>query len=150
MQLIATTLESIIDKNIGPLKQIPETEYARKSIPGKWSKKEILGHLVDSAQNNIRRFIVATYESNPHIIYKQDDWVAASNYQQWPTMDLVELWRLLNKQIVFILQKTSESSADRNVLTQELHSVKWLAQDYLKHLLHHLHVVLDLEPVAYP
>ena len=150
MHQIAATLESIIEKSIGPLKQIPETEFAKKNLPGKWSKKEILGHLLDSAQNNIRRFIVATYEIDPHIVYKQDDWVAASDYQHWPVGDLIELWRLLNKQIVFILQNTSPSSADRNVLTQELHSVKWLAEDYVKHLLHHLHVVLDLEPVAYP
>ena len=91
MHQIAATLESIVEKSIGPLKQIPETEFAKKNLPGKWSKKEILGHLLDSAQNNIRRFIVATYEIDPHIVYKQDDWVAASDYQHWPVGDLIEL-----------------------------------------------------------
>ena len=55
-------LEKIIQNYTRRLETLPEEMYAWKPQPEKWSKKEILGHLVDSAQNNIRRFIVAQYE----------------------------------------------------------------------------------------
>ena len=61
------------------------------------AKKKILGRLIDSAQTNIRRFIVARYEEKPFIKYAQDEWVAAANYQQYDTGDLIQLWVLLNR-----------------------------------------------------
>ncbi len=120
-----------------------------KPSPGKWSKKEIIGHLIDSAQNNIRRFIVAQYEDIPHIIYNQDQWVALSDYQHRDDHELVELWYFLNKQLCAILKHISPSAVLRKCKTEELHTLEWLAMDYIKHLRHHLHQVLGLEPVAY-
>jgi len=79
MQTTAQDLETIIDRHLPALKTIPEGEYTFKSSPEKWSKKEILGHLIDSAQSNIRRFIVAQYEDEPKILYNQDKWVVISN-----------------------------------------------------------------------
>ena len=118
--------------------------------PSKWSKKEIVGHMIDSAQNNIRRFIVAQYEENPNIVYNQDKWVAIANYQQWDTASLINLWYLLNKHIVVILKNMPAEMAQRKCQTGDLHSLEWIAQDYIKHLLHHVHQVLELKPVAYP
>ena len=64
-------LQSIIDNYTPQLQRLPEDAWPAKPNPAKWSKKEILGHLIDSAQNNIRRFIVAQYEDNPKITYAQ-------------------------------------------------------------------------------
>lgn len=61
---------------------LQEEDFIAKSNPEKWSKKEIVGHLIDSAQNNLRRFIVGQYEGTPpHVVYDQDFWVKANNYQ---------------------------------------------------------------------
>ena len=60
-------LELILGEYPALLTQISETEFAAKPLPHKWSKKEILGHLIDSAQNNIRRFVVSQYEEKPTI-----------------------------------------------------------------------------------
>ena len=106
--------------------------------------------MIDSAQSNIRRFIVGQYEELPYIVYAQDKWVAISNYQNYPVADLIDLWYLINKHICIVLKNTSEENAANLVRTQEIHSIEWLAADYNKHLLHHLHHILDLQPVAYP
>ncbi|MCW3117129.1 MAG: DinB family protein [Chitinophagaceae bacterium] len=143
-------LEKIIQDYTPLFQPVSEEAWQYKSQPGKWSKKEILGHLIDSAQNNIRRFIVAQYEERPFIKYQQDEWVAISHYQNHDTKDLIELWVLINKHICIILKNTSPEKQQREVLTGELHSIAWLAKDYNKHLLHHLHQVLDMTPVAYP
>ena len=150
MQSIALQLQSIIDQHIAALQSVSGSEMIYKPSLSKWSKKEILGHMVDSAQNNIRRFIVAQYEENPTIVYDQDKWVAVADYQHYNSTDLINLWYLLNKHIAVILKNIPAEMAQRQTQTEESHTIAWVAQDYLKHLLHHLHQVLELEPVAYP
>lgn len=150
MQKIAGQLEEIITQHLENLKSLPEEKMNIKPSPGKWSKKEIIGHLIDSAQSNIRRFVIAQYEDTPTIVYNQDKWVRIANYQHWNNATIINLWFLLNKQICEILKNTNNAVAQRQCMTQELHSIEWLAGDYIKHLLHHLHQVLELEPVAYP
>lgn len=143
-------LENIITTYSSMLQKLAEDNASQKPLPGKWSKKELVGHMIDSAQNNIRRFIVAQYEVNPAISYAQDHWVAAADYQHYPLEDIVSLWILLNKHIVRILKTIPVDMQQNEVLTGSLHSIEWLAADYNKHLLHHLHQVLDLEEMAYP
>ncbi len=150
MQNTIQQLEDIITSYSPQLKALDETAFAFKPSPLKWSGKELIGHLIDSAQNNIRRFVVVQYEERPHIVYAQDNWVAATDYQDYPVSDLIDAWILLNKHMVRILKNMPAEQMQREVLTQELHTVEWLAQDYNKHLLHHLHQVLKLEEVAYP
>jgi len=148
MHSIATQLETIIDTYLSQLSSVNEDDFTFKPSPAKWSKKELIGHLIDSAQNNARRFIVAQYEDDPTILYNQDKWVAINNYQQWNTKDLVQLWYLLNKQIISVLTNIPGEVNQRICNTS--YTIEWLAQDYIKHLKHHMHQVLNLEPVAYP
>ncbi|PZR20272.1 MAG: DinB family protein [Citrobacter freundii] len=146
----AQELQLLIEQHIDALRAIDHATLKHKPIPDKWSKQEIIGHLADSAQNNLRRFIVAQYEDNPTIVYNQDKWVNTSGYQQQPGNEIIELWFLLNKQICHILRNMNEEAAQRICTTSEPHPINWLAEDYNKHLKHHLHQVLDLEPFVYP
>jgi len=150
MQTIIHQLEKIIAGYAPQLNQLPEADFSHKPSLEKWSGKEYLGHLIDSAQSNIRRFVVAQYEAKPFIVYDQEKWVAAANYQEYPLKDLIDLWILINKHIVILLKNMPETAYENEVLTQDTHSIKWLAADYNKHMLHHLHQVLHFEPVAYP
>ena len=72
-----------------------------------------------------------------------------SNYQHYDTTALINLWELLNRHICHILRNMPAEIAERESQTEALHTIEWLARDYNKHLLHHLHQVLDLEPVPY-
>ena len=146
----AFQLEAIIDQHLAALHAMLKEKMAYKPSPDKWSKKEIIGHMIDSAQNNIRRFIVAQYDENPHIVYKQDNWVALSNYQNYDVTDLVNLWYLINKHVVIILKNMQPDMLQRKCLTENDHTIEWLAQDYIRHLRHHLHQVLEIDPIPYP
>lgn len=152
MQATIEHLEKIIQNYYRRLESISEEEYARKLRPDKWSKKEIVGHLIDSAQNNIRRFIVAQYEDLPRIGYEQDPWVSLSDYQHAPSGELVILWRLLNRHICRILAGIGPDAALRKCIMAngKEYTIEWMAADYCNHLLHHLHQVLELAPIAYP
>ena len=152
MQATIEHLQKIIIYYSGRLNAVPEEVYSHKPGPGKWSKKEILGHLVDSAQNNIRRFVVAQYEDVPRIVYDQDKWVTIADYQHYPTDELIALWGLLNRHICLLLKNMTPEAAGRRCDNSDTktHTIEWLAADYCNHLLHHLHQILELEPIAYP
>jgi hypothetical protein len=150
MKQTVKELEQLVNEYVPLLKNISEDILLVKPAPDKWSKKEIIGHLIDSALTNARRFIVAQYEEAPKIVYAQVEWVIASAYQSYDTEELIQLWASLNKHICHILENTPEHLWQRTCMTQELHTIEWLAADYVKHLKHHMHVVLDRDPVAYP
>lgn len=147
---IATEIETSINNYLPQFDSISEDEYSLKPLPTKWSKKELIGHMVDSAQTNLRRFVIAQYEENPAIFYNQDKWVTINNYQAWDVKDLIQLWYLVNRQIVFVLKNISAAMSQRICITNASYTIEWLAQDYLKYLKHHIHQVLNLEPFAYP
>jgi len=71
-------LETILSTYEPLLLKLDEQIASHKPSPSKWSKKELIGHLIDSAHNNLRRFIVAQYEEKPLIKYAQDYWVLAA------------------------------------------------------------------------
>ena len=149
MKAISARLNKIVDDHLPSLRNVSIEKFHFKPSAARWSKKEILGHLVDSAQNNIRRFVVAQYDERPKIVYNQNKWVAITNYQEYQLADLIDLWYQLNKHIFQVLRFMPDEMSKRQVQTEDLHDLRWLAEDYIRHLLHHLHQVLDLEPVAY-
>ena len=119
--------------------------WDHKPAPDKWSKKEIIGHLIDSAQINLQRFVRCTYEENFKLIYEQVEWVEAQRYQKADIRDLVALWELINLQIIRVLENYPadrlQAQCDNSKTTVSLHTVEWLAQDYLDHLKHHLNQI---------
>src|SRR4051794_16246130 len=107
MKLIASELNQIIGEYSVRMNTLTELVCSHKPSPFKWSKKELIGHLVDSAQNNIRRFILSQYQEHSQVVYDQDRWVSLNNYQEWELKDLAGLWELLNRQICLLLQNPS-------------------------------------------
>ena len=142
MEAIVQQLENIINTYTVKFLNFTEAELSLKPSVDKWSKKEIIGHLIDSAQNNIRRFIVTQYETTPYVVYAQDNWVRIQNYNQYNSKDLITLWALLNKHIVVILKNMPAEKYQLQCNTgkgqEELHSIEFLATDYITHHLHHL------------
>ena len=139
---ISRELEKTVKEASTRLQLLDETSLDSKPSSGKWSKKEILGHLIDSANNNLNRFIRGQYENEPHIVYDQDQWVALQNYQSMPFAEVLQLWKSSNNQVINVLKNIPPQNFDRQCDTgkgeKELHSLSWLANDYLAHMHHHL------------
>lgn len=126
---------------------LQEEDFVSKPNPDKWSKKEIVGHLIDSAQNNLRRFIVGQYESvPPHIVYDQDFWVKVNNYQNMTSMDVIVSWMLVNFRICEVLENMPAENYSQQCNTgkgaEQLYSLEWLAQDYVRHMKHHINQIV--------
>ena len=118
-------LQSIIANYAERLNRLTEDEWICKPNPAKWSKKEVLGHLIDSAQNNIRRFIVAQFDDQSQIIYVQDEWVSAANYQNYPIIDLISLWILLNKHVYVVLKNVPAGVEENLCNTGKMRSINF-------------------------
>jgi len=118
--------------------------------PNKWSKQEILGHLVDSAINNLRRFTEIQFLPQPYTVigYQQDNLVTVNHYQQASIADLFSLWQSLNRQIVYVVNNIPPEKLAYIVITPvgESKNLQWLITDYVVHMEHHLTQVFGSLP----
>lgn len=120
-----------------------EDELTTKPAPGKWSKKEILGHLIDSAINNLKRFTEIQFAEQPYFIqsYKQNELVLVNNYQHLPLEHLLQLWQSLNQQIVYVIENITTEKLNYKVDPQydnhEMKTLGWIICDYVAHMEHH-------------
>lgn len=138
---------ALVDEALVEFKRISDADWDFKLNPDKWSKKELLGHLIDSASNNLRRLIVAQYEQGTKIIYDQDKWVAYQNYQQMNVDDVKTLWRLLNHQLAVVVSRIPQSkldyTCDTGIGKAEVHSLVYFIEEYIVHLKYHLKQITD-------
>ena len=141
MMEAANRLARILGSVPPRLCNISDSAAALRPAPGRWSKKEILGHLIDSAGNNHQRFVRAQFVPSLEFPgYEQEAWVAAQSYATEPWPDLVNLWLLLNRHLVHIVEAMPEASfAHQCVIGANAPvTLSFLVTDYLRHLEHHL------------
>ncbi|BCY29101.1 DinB family protein [Flavobacterium okayamense] len=117
-------------------------DFELKISTTKWSKKEILGHLIDSAINNIQRFTEIQYFEKPYVIrkYQQDELVQFNNYQNKNSDDLINLWLQLNSHILYLINNQTKETLSYQIILPngEMSNFKFLIEDYLDHLFYHL------------
>jgi len=127
------------------LRQIDEAAASKRPAPEKWSKKETLGHLIDSAANNHQRFV--RLQLSPHIDlpgYDGDEWVRVQRYQDRSWHEIIDLWRRYNTQLASVIRDVNP-----NTLRHIWHTpdgkdldLEFIMRDYVVHLRHHLDQIL--------
>jgi hypothetical protein len=137
----ANQLDGILRTEPTRLRRLAEAIASAPRAPGKWSPKQVLGHLIDSAANNHQRFV--RMQLQPHLElpgYAQDDWVRLGGYQDRPWADVVALWEQYNRALAHILRRVDPRALGHTWTTSEGERVDlaFLAPDYVAHLRHHL------------
>ncbi|MEO9805680.1 MAG: DinB family protein [Reichenbachiella sp.] len=136
---LATELSQIIQDSLKQFDTIPEEYWTKKPSPEKWSKKEILGHLTDSALNNIQRFVRVQHGDQTNLYYEQDFWVKANDYQHQDLASIKTLWQSLNLQIARVWKKTWDADLQKTIpVKDETPTLQFLMEDYIVHMNHHL------------
>ena len=118
---------------------------------GKWSPRQIIGHLVDSASNNHQRFVRGQLQEDLVFPgYAQNEWVRIGRYQDAPWEELVTLWRTFNLQMVRVMEGTPEEIRRRPRAKHSFEQIgvplppgepatlEQVMSDYVVHLKHHL------------
>jgi hypothetical protein len=141
--MIAPSIERLdyLISTIPPLvSAIPDKEFTDKPAPGKWSKKEILGHLIDSATNNHQRFIRSQFENEPVIFYDQEKWNLFSHYNRLEKDHVIAFWTMYNKHLLEIIKRIPEHNFGMTSISHDNQKVtlEFLVTDYVVHMEHHL------------
>lgn len=150
-------LRLTVERATRALLAMGDVESAAHPAPGKWSPREVIGHLVDSASVNHGRFVRAS--SMDALVfdgYDQEAWVRAQRYQEasWP--DLVALWRSMNLHLAGVMAAVPAQVRMRTHTAHNFDRIAWKAvpagtpttldyfmADYVGHLKHHLRQVLS-------
>ncbi len=164
MQGYVRELVEVVDRATPALCALDEEASGRNPAPGKWSPREVIGHLVDSASNNHQRFVRAQFQDDMVFAgYDQDEWVAAQRYQNADWTNLVTLWATFNRHLAHVMAAVPGSILMKSRPRHNLHEIAWqpiahdkpamlddFMRDYLVHLKHHLRQILGSDWDAGP
>jgi hypothetical protein len=138
---IAEKFEAAIDDAERALSSVTESEANQAPRRGGWLRKEELGHLLDSAQNNHQRIVLAalngTY-AGPE--YAQNEWVEVHGYRELPWAELLAFWNARNRMLQRVIERITEEQLDATLLIGEAlpMSLREWIDDYLRHMAHHV------------
>ena len=145
MQNTADELKEVIAKIFPLLEKIDDSSASTKPAPGKWSKKEIIGHLIDSACNNQQKFVRTMLAKNLDFTgYQQDDWVSIQRYQEQSWQELLLFWKHYNLHIAHLIENVQPVLLQNSISIngEGPFTLEFIMIDYVEHLKHHLKQVL--------
>jgi hypothetical protein len=137
---LSVRLVSALDEALEWLTEFSDADASRPEAEGKWSAKQVVGHLTDSAINNLGRVVRMQIVSGQSFAgYEQNDWVRLQHYQERDWTTVLELWKALNEQMAWTVAHVDKNSLS-NVATIEGDELTlgYLIEDYIAHLEHHV------------
>jgi hypothetical protein len=131
---------------------ISEIDSGVPKAEGKWSSKEIVGHLIDSAANNHQRFVRAQFTDDLVFPgYQQNEWLRVQNYLSEPWQNLVQLWQFYNQHMAHLMSYVPTDTRTKLRHRHNLHQIAsdeiredqpvtldYFMRDYVDHLKKHL------------
>ena len=147
MESIAKELAEIVISVSTKLAQMDDAQASARPAANEWSRKEIVGHLIDSATNNHQRFVRAQIgETLDFPGYDQEGWVARQAYNDGSWNQLIEFWKAYNLHLCWVIRNIPAEAHARvcKIGDNPPVTLEGLVQGYLRHIRAHL-VQLRLE-----
>jgi hypothetical protein len=146
MKQTAKEIRAVIENAESAINNITDEEAGIKPSPEKWCKKEILGHLIDSAANNHQRFVRAVYKTADQFpTYNQNEWVRIQQYDKSSWTNLIVLWEAYNYHLCDLIERLPDDVKEAPINTGKdvPATLEFVVKDYLRHLKHHLEKIIE-------
>ena len=141
MREMAAELAAVVERSAPVLRAIGDRDASAPVLPGGWSRKQVIGHLIDSASNNHQRWVRAGLAGSlvwPN--YDQDGCVRVQAFQEasWPM--LLDVWEALNRLLAHVLAHlpAGSSGASCRIGDHDPIPLAELTRQYVAHMQHHL------------
>jgi hypothetical protein len=141
MNSLSAVLSRVTSSAEAALQKVPEAESTKPVLAGGWSRKQVLGHLIDSASNNHQCFVRAALQGSLDFPgYDQQGSVQVQAVEQAPWPALIALWASYNRYLAHVIGHLppAQLEAACRIGSNEPVTLRFLVEDYLRHLLHHL------------
>jgi hypothetical protein len=159
MQEYVTDLRKSIEDAAPLLLAISDEVSATPIETDAWCPRQIIGHLIDSAANNHRRFVTGQFQDDLVFSgYDGEKWVDAQEYKSADWRELVELWKAYNLHLSRVMSLAPDAVrlqprekhnldeiASRAVPVDQSTTLDYLMEDYVFHLKHHLRQILGTD-----
>jgi DinB superfamily len=144
MKELSEQLLRVVETAEAKLRKTSEPETSKPIRPGGWSRKQVLGHLIDSASNTHQRFVRAALQPSLDFPpYDQDGNVRLEAPQEADWSLLVSLWAAYNRYLAHIIARLPANKLETvcRIGPDKPFTLEFLANDYVRHLVHHLNQI---------
>ena len=136
-------LSILIDTAPAIFENMNEEDFVMQPWLGMWSKKQLLGHLIDSAAMCHQRIVRIQYEKEPIVFYNRKQWMDLQYYNVEDSSDLIQLWKWYNKHLLHVIRHTPYQNLEREVTlwSGDTYNLRSLIVDYVEQIENNLMVI---------
>ncbi len=144
-----TDIVSALEKNLDELQSlfadVSEEKGSYAYAKGKWSIREVLGHLIDGERVfSYRALRISRDDQTPLAGFEQNSYVANSNFNRAKLADLIEEFSLLRSSNILFFKNLSDEAWFRiGTASEATISVRALAYIIVGHVRHHANILRE-------
>jgi len=144
MKAFSEDLLRVVEAAEPRLCEVSESKSLERVLAGGWSRRQVIGHLIDSASNNHQRFVRAMLtDALEFPAYDQAGNVQVQAVQEADWLLLVSLWASYNRYLAHVIAQIPKDRLETvcRIGAGEPVTLGFLALDYVAHLKHHLNQI---------
>jgi hypothetical protein len=140
---IVSTIEQQSSETQRLMSALDDAKASHRYEPGKWSVKEVIGHLIDGERIfGYRALAISRGETASLPSWDENEYAAAANYDQWRIGDLAELYAVARRSnIIYFRNLAPEAWDRRGAASGNPITVRALAYVIAGHERHHLEIL---------